>query len=95
MMGESLYMQFANSFLEAEQKEKNSGYYLINLIVPMRLLFELYNKFMNDKITPIEDLPTEQKLKYFNISKKYYNETKDQIKASKACYTLDLLTSNE
>ena len=24
MMGESLYMQFANSFLEAEQKEKKS-----------------------------------------------------------------------
>lgn len=90
-----LFILFANSFLEAEQKEKNSGYYLINLIVPMRLLFELYNKFMNDGITPIENIPTEQKQKYFNISRKYYNDLKDQIKASKAAYTLDLLTSNE
>lgn len=94
-MTESIFIQFAESFMDAEKKEKNSGYYIINLTVPMRLLFELYNKFMNDGITPIENIPTEQKQKYFNISRKYYNDLKDQIKASKACYTLDLLTSNE
>lgn len=94
-MTSSIYIEFANSFNEAESEEKDSGYYLIRLAIPMKLLYELYLKFMRDGITPIEEIPTDKKQKYFNISRKYYSDLKDQIRASKAAYTLDLLTSNE
>jgi hypothetical protein len=94
-MTSSIYIEFAQYFNDAEQKQKDSGYYLLGLKVPLQLLFNLYSNFLKDGITPIEEIPQEQKQKYFNISKRYYTETKDQIKASKAAYTLDLLTSNE
>lgn len=94
-MTESIFIQLGDNFLDAEQKEKDSGYYLLKLTVPFKLLYDLYLKFMNDGLTPIEQLPIEKKQKYFNISKKYYTEIKDQIKASKAAYTLDLITNND
>lgn len=95
MITESIFMQFANSFNEADLKEKDSGYYLIGLAIPMKLLYGLYLKFITEEIPPIENIPTEQKQKYLTIAKKYYTDLKDQIKASKAAYVLSLITSNE
>ncbi len=91
----SIYIQFVNFFNAAEEKEKDSGYDIVKLNVPMRLLHDLYNKFLLDGMDGIETVSKEKKVKYFNIASKFYEELPDRIKASKAAYVLDLITSND
>lgn len=96
MMFQSLYIHWAEKFAEFETKEKDSGYFIIKGSVAMQLLVELYKQFLRDNdVKALEDLPVERKQKYWNIAKKYYTEKEHAILASKAAYTLDLISSNE
>lgn len=92
---ESIYLQFVEAFNKANETTAGTGYYVVGLFVPMKLLYDLYNKFMKDGIAPIEEIPEDKKRKYFNIASVYYDQTPERIKASKAAYVLDLLTSND
>jgi len=94
-MFQRLHIHWANKFLEYEANEKDSGYFIIQGVIAMQLLNELYNQFIRDAITPIEDLPEERKKKYWAIAKKYYQVKEHAIMASKAAYVLDLITENE
>lgn len=91
----SIYTEFVNFFNAAEEKEKDSGYNIVKLNVPMRLLHDLYTKFLLEGIDGIEKVSKEKKQKYFNIASNFYEEIPDRIKASKAAYVLDLITSND
>ena len=93
-MFEVLHIHFADTFIRWNEAGK-SGYDLIKMSVPLTLMNDLYFKFMKDGgIEPIENLPKEKKQFYFDQSCKYYEFTEQRIKASKAAYVLDLITSN-
>jgi len=68
---------------------------IVNCDIPIKVLNELYDKFMKDGIPPIENLTPEEKTKYWNVAKKYHTDQVTAIKASKAAYILSLITSNE
>ncbi len=93
-MFDKLIVWFADYFNELNSKGKD-GYCIINGSVPCTLLSEKYSQFIKEGISPIEKLTTEKKKKYFNIAKQYFTEKEEQIKASKAAYILDLITSND
>lgn len=96
-MFESLILCYANLFNKFLEEGKDE-WIIVKGTVPVKILNELYNKFINQKvepITPLEHLTIEQKTKYWNISKKYYSDTEQRIRAAKAAYTLSLITSNE
>lgn len=58
------------------------------------LLNVLYRKFIGHKdAQPIEMLPIEKKEKYWRLACIYHNEEPERIKASKAAYVLELITS--
>lgn len=63
--------------------------------VALSVLNGLYEAFLRDGITPIEKISKELKEKYYKVACKYYQELPEQLKATKACYTLALITSNE
>lgn len=94
MSHSSIYIVFSDYFNE-QQENGGSGYMLIGLAVPLRLLYELYNTFIKDGIDPIENVSKDKKCKYFAIAQTFYTDTPTLIKASKAAYVLDLITSNE
>lgn len=91
---DSLYMMFAESYNDNKEKGLDC-WSCIGLTVPCKLLSDLYLKFLKDGIPAIETLPEEKKRHYFDIAKKYYTESKDTIRASKAAYVLALITSND
>lgn len=94
-MFEPLYIIYADTFLKLQEEGKDC-WCILNLSVPLRLLNELYIRFTTkDGIEPLEKLPLETKTKYWNISKKFYTDTTQRIKASKAAYVLSLITSTE
>ncbi len=93
-MFEPIYIMLGQIFEKINEGGKD-GYMIIKLSVPYIMLFELYNKFVKDGVAKIEDLPKEKKQKYWNIAKKYYSEEDKAIKASKAAYTLALITSTD
>ncbi len=92
-MFDQLYILLAEMF--ERMKGENKEYWcLLKLNVPMAILTDLYEKFLRDGVEPIEKLSAEKKRYYFDISCKYYTTTTDRIKASKAAYVLELITSN-
>lgn len=58
------------------------------------VLYHLYQTFIKEGTIPIESLPKEKKIKYYQIACAYYSSLKERIKASKAMYVLELITSN-
>ena len=76
------------------EKEGKDGYILIKFSVPMDCLWKLYEKLIKVDVPPIETIPTEEKLKYWTIAKKYHESEEQAIKASKAAYVLTLITNS-
>lgn len=91
---QSMYTYYANEFVSLNEQGKD-GYLLLCSTVCVKLLSELYRKFISEGIEPIENLSKEKKLKYWNAAKKYWQTEPEAIKASKACYVLDLITSTD
>ena len=59
------------------------------------ILNSMYGCFILEGIEKIENLSYELKVKYYAISKQYYAEKEEQIKASKAAYVISLITAND
>ncbi len=92
-MFEGIYILLGETFNIWNIKTGN-GFDILKFSVPLKLLFELYNSLVSLKeIQVIQDLPTEKKQYYFDISKKYYQDTDQRVTASKAAYILEYLTS--
>ena len=93
-MFEKIYLMLADNFFERQNKGTDE-WLSLKLSVPLRLLNELYLKFIRDGVAPIETLSLEQKQKYWDIALRYYTDKEQRIKAMKAAYTLSLITSND
>lgn len=89
-----MYVMFGNVFIQLNDSGKD-GFILLKSSVACKLLNELYNKFILDGIPPIESLPEDKKINYYNISKKHCEDKDYLIMVSKAAYVLNLITSNE
>lgn len=75
---------------------KNDGWRLLGSSVCIIVLLELYKKFLDKKeIVSIEELPTDKKQIYWDMAGRFYQNPTYRIKASKAAYVLELITSNE
>lgn len=63
--------------------------------VARSILVSLYNNFVKvGECEPIENIPTENKMYYWDISKKMTDRKEVMINCSKSMYTLDLITNN-
>jgi len=82
-----------NNIFNNLQKKGTDGYLILKLELPLNQLYKLYTKMEVSEITPIEMLNEEEKLKYWNIGKSFYTDKDTAIKASKAAYILNLITS--
>ena len=60
----------------------------------IQVLNSLYAKFVSEGVEPIEKIPITKKEKYWEIACKYYTELPTRLQASRAIYTLELITSN-
>lgn len=69
------------------------GFSMLQYEVVVSVLYFLYPIFVKDGIDPIEAISQEKKLKYFSLSGIYFSETQKRVKASKAAYVLELITS--
>ena len=87
----TLASKYANYFI---QNGEEKGFSLLRFDVVVSILNTIYLDFMKDGIDGIEKIPQEKKIKYYNISGKYFIDKSHRIKASKAAYILELITSN-
>mgnify|MGYP001135315266 CR=1 FL=1 len=86
-----LIQYYYNYFLD----ESKDGYKLLCSSVCLKLMNELYKKFMKEGIDSIESLPKEKKEKFWEHSGKYYQDKEKRIEAVKTAYVLQLITSTE
>lgn len=70
----------------------------LNLIfgtgVAIYVLTTLYDNFIKDGLDSMEKIPKEKKDKYWQTACVYFTELPERLKASKAFYCLELITSN-
>lgn len=78
------------------QREKDGldAYLMIKFNAPLNALSNLYERLIKVDVPPIETIPETEKLIHWNIAKKYHEEKRLAIKASKSAYIIDLITSN-
>jgi hypothetical protein len=93
-MFDKLVIFFAEYFLKLKSEGKDE-WLIIKSTVACGVLNETYRKFIFDGIPPIEKLTQEKKLFYYTLVCKYYEDTEQIIKASKAAYVLELITNND
>lgn len=63
--------------------------------VARSILISLYNNFVSiGECEPIENIPTENKMFYWELSKKMTESKEVMIKCAKSMYCLDLITNN-
>lgn len=92
-MNDSLIILLSDIFF-AQQKKGNDPFLIIKFSVPCKALYQLYERLVLIDVPPIESLPVEQKTKYWDIAKKYYETETQAVIASKAVYIIELVTSN-
>lgn len=66
---------------------------LLKSEITITVFYSLYNRFISEGILKIEDLPTDEKLKYWSMVKGFCSNKKEEIIKSKAAYALALITS--
>lgn len=89
-----LYELWVSIFYKIQEQGKDVSVMLCSSVL-VNTLGERYIQFLKEDIVPIEKLPLERKLKYWNAAKKYYETEPEAIKASCAYYVLSLITSTE
>lgn len=82
---------YAPNFLKLKEEGKDP-YVITKGVVAIALLSGLYEKFINEGVVPLEQLPKEKKLLFWEKAKEFHEDHNERIKASKACYVLELLT---
>lgn len=91
-MNDSLIILIADIFNKRVNEGKD-GFMIIKLAVPLILLSELYERLSKVDVPPIETLSENEKLKYWNIAKQYYQTEIEAVKGSKAAYMISLITN--
>jgi hypothetical protein len=84
----AIYCNYFNKHGEDE------GFKILRFQSVVSVLCNLYQTFISEGIAPIELIEMDKKKKYYTISIKYYSRLNERIKASKAAYVLELITSN-
>lgn len=92
-MNDKLVLLFVDQY-EKLLSEGKDGYLIIKFSVPLKLLSELYERLCIVDVQPIETIPEEEKLRYWNISKRFHTEQTTAVKGSKAAYILTLITNS-
>lgn len=93
-MYNDLIICYAETFTKLKEEGKDC-YLFLGLSVPLKILSELYFKFINGGIPSLETLDSDTKNKYWYIAKRYQETLTNRIKASQAAYVLTLITSTE
>lgn len=83
-----LYVDYFN-----QHGEKQTLDFVFTTKVSLSVLNSLYLTFIKEGTTDMSKIPQEKKEKYWNIACKYFEEMGDRLKASKAAYVLELITS--
>lgn len=93
-MHESLILFFVELF-NKEQSKGHDGFILLKSGIFLNVFIALYDKLILVDVMPIDSIPQEEKIKYWNIAKGYYQDKETAVKASKAAYLISLLTQKE
>jgi hypothetical protein len=93
MIQDSFFVML-NDIYNDLQERNYDGYLILKLSLPLKQLNRLYDQMEVSEIKPIEMLTDEQKNKYWKIAKEFYTDKETAIKASKAAYMLDLISSS-
>jgi len=91
-MNDSFIMFITDMFFQRE-KDGKDAFLILKSSVALNALWKLYEKLVQVDVPPIESLSTEEKTKYWNIAKKYYDDKESAIIASKSSYILSLITN--
>lgn len=82
---------YADYFIKyGEQQAYN---FIFSTKMPLSVLNSIYITFMKEGIDAIEKIPQAKKEKYWDIACTHYKEMPDRLKAVKAIYVLELITS--
>ncbi len=92
-MTDKLIILLTDIFFKLE-KEGKDAYLIIGLTVPCKILYELYERLSLVDVPVIESLGVNEKQRYWEISKKYFNTEPECIIGSKAAYILSLIVNN-
>lgn len=90
-MNESLILFFVELF-KKEQEKGHDGFVLLKSGIFISCLWNLYEKLILVDVMPIDSIPQDEKLKYWNIANLHYADKQTAIKASKTAYLITLLT---
>lgn len=83
-----IYVDYFNQ--HGEQKTLD---FVFTTKVSLSVLNSLYQVFISEGVDEMGKIPQAKKEKYWSIACKYFIEMGDRLKASKAAYTLELITS--
>lgn len=92
-MNESFILFFVELF-NKEQDKGHNGFILLKSGIFLNVFLCLYEKLILVDVMPIDSIPQEEKLKYWNIAKQYYNDKETAVKASKVAYMISLIVNN-
>lgn len=92
-MKDNLIQFLIEMFFDREKNGKDP-YLMIKFSIPLNAFYKLYMKLIHVDMQPIEMLPETEKIKYWNLAKKYYEDKELAIKASKSIYLLNLITNS-
>jgi len=84
-------IQFLVEMFFNREKDKQDPYLMVKFSIPLNALYKLYINLIQVDVPPIETLSGEEKTKYWNMAKKYYDDKESAIKASKSIYLLNLI----
>lgn len=91
-MNDKLIILLADIF-NKRVKENKDGFLIIKSSVAVKVLCSLYERLILVDVPCIESLTKEEKEKYWEIGKQFYELENDAIKASKATYMVALITN--
>lgn len=93
-MYDNLLMFFVKLFIQMEGKKQN-GFLILKSDLCLKVFCHTYEKLILVDMMPIDSIPQNEKLKYWNIAKLHYTDKQEAIKASKAAYLISLLIQKE
>lgn len=74
-----------------EQSKGHDGFILLKSGIFLSVFITLYEKLILVDVMPIDSIPHDEKLRYWNIAKQHYSDKETAVKASKAAYMINLL----
>ncbi len=92
-MYDNLIILFSDIF-NKRVDEGSDGYLIVKFSVPLSILCGLYERLSKIDVPTIETLPVDEKERFWNIGKQYYETESEAIKGSKAAYMLSLITNS-